>query len=655
MNARRLLPFALLTVLSACGPGESPPPSTPKTISSASTKPISASTPEDRSPVEAPPPGLFAQLHASSPKGAIDPVRGYLPSLAKFLDADRLLAELDEAGSFGSVVDLSKPADVHLVMRTKADGSLRPDFQYLWAFGFDETIDVEKTLGKNFRIDPQAGGVRLLVPKKHGMGFRYAIAPSLGPTKYRLLGANGPHADRLLLTYGPWITRGVTTRADDGSTLRFDFEVSRLRTAFAKELSKFRDEARAELASGSSYSDAKHPQLSKVGKKLLATAADGMFDFVDDLDAVTITATLAPKGVTLTSKMAFGAHSSWMARALLSAADAPAGPPPAFAKMPAEGWVAAYGRAATSADALMIPVQSALLELVEATAVDFSWGKKDKDAGLELVRLMFPKSADHALVSTTVPKPGTKKVKGDPLDVAPFESAMRFLSDTSWTIAAVDREVKSSIDLSKALAAFVTRPVISEMVKTLSEGAVRTKIVVKEQPAKDFAKGSFAQNWDVTIEKKKEGSKTAFDLLGRLQAEELIVPEGTGRTWSAWGQNVGKGVLATKLKDAMTAKSTDTLGGMLDIEFLTKSGAPTGMRFGIEGMLRSAGPSMGVQPEDVLSELPDKGKSGIFYRASATKSSAEDSVFVPRDLIRAIAVLAERSPSAMPPPPPPYP
>src|SRR5207237_5012451 len=97
----------------------------------------------------------------------------------------------------------------------------------------------------------------------------------------------------------------------------------------------------------------------------------------------------------LTTTVTFGRSESWIAKAALANAEGTGGAPAGLAKSPSDGVRSAvFSHPGPTSEALLQPWQSAILQLVEATAIDYGWAKKDEDAALELVRAMFPRVAD---------------------------------------------------------------------------------------------------------------------------------------------------------------------------------------------------------------------------------------------------------------------
>ncbi len=610
-----------------CGP-ENPTPATPPPVaSSGSAKP--AMIAEDRSPVEAPP-GLVASLHLTSPKALVKALKSWVPGKlgADELDPRMLVPAMLSARAVDRVVDIDKPIDM-TVQVTEGNTKARPRIAI--AFGIEDDVDFATALKDTYRIEVISGGVRRLVPTSPAArNESCVIVPALGAAKRRLVcSISHEHDAHSTDVLGPWLARGVTQKPET-APIHGELDVAALRKAFATDWQKAHDFIKGELASESKLG---HPELDKVIKKTARAVVDDVFDFLEDLDGVTMDAQLPETGPLVTTSATFSTQKAWLSKAFLIGAEINSKVPEAFGKLPAAGaWLALFSRGTPAADALGVPYQTALLEFVEAAAVDFKWAKKDKELALEVVRLLFQKSSDGYAV---VGDGGKSDLKIDKSDL-PYEirDLLPALSRKSWSVGFGDRDGKPVVELYQKLTEFLGRPVFTDLVRELTKDHFSVKVKVDQKAPKDLPKGAFARALDFEIgQVEGTGKKAKVKPITHLGYSLIVVPEGN-HTWSSGATNLALVDLWPHLKGAMDGSGSPKVGALGGFDVATKGTPSSGGIMMFDAPLRSLDKKEKV--EEMLQKLPDGGKGPLAWRSTATKGPkqvCEVTVQVPRDFI----------------------
>ena len=644
----------LTAVLTACGGAAHEPVATPSTTSSGGGAAIVA-TPEDRSPA-ARPSGLALQVHLSAPKTIARALKAQIPIVGAKIDARAVLGNVLGSPTLAQIVDVEAAVDGAIAV---VDGDSQGDGVHAaYAFGVEEGIDLVARLKGVFRIEQRAGGVLKLVPARTAkwddpeLGSYNGdclIVPALGKSKHRLVCSPNNEKKGSLAHLGAWLARGVTQLPDDGNTAHVALDVAVLRQHFDKDLQGAHDELANEAPRWISLGK---PHLDKVLQKLGRSLVDEAFDLFADLDAMTLDVSLATAGVRVSSSLTFGHATSWTARAALSNADSMGPLPAALSKMPGDGaFYASFAHAANADDALLVPVTTTLRDLVVATAEDFSWPAKDRDNALEVVRLTALRAADTALVIGE-PKGAQSTAGGAIADRWEMSGYLASVARRGWwSIAAAERDSKGAIELGKAIAAMVSKPSFATTLEAITDKSWSIKITTKNVNGTELPKGSFDQTYDVTLIERdatkpspgvKSGpAKPKETVLAHFVGEELVVPEGATRTWSCWAQNGAPGELLARVKDAVAGTTKHPLTQREGFDFLSAKGSvSSGVFAAIDGLVRAFAPTA-QGASDVLSALPDAGRSASTLRTVATRNggggSLDVSMFVPRDAIAAIA------------------
>ncbi len=610
-----------------CGP-ENPTPATPTPVASASSaKPVMIA--EDRSPVEQPA-GLVASLHLASPKALVKALKSWLPGKlgADELDPRMLVPALLSARAVDRIVDIDKPIDL-TVQVTEGNSKARPRIAV--AFGIEDDVDFATALKDTYKIEVVSGGIRRLVPTvPAARNESCVIVPALGAAKRRLVcSLSHEHDAHSTDVLGPWLARGVTQKPET-APIHGELDVAALRKAFAADWQKAHDFMRGELVSETKVG---HPELDKAVKKTARAVVDDVFDFLEDLDGVAMDAQLPETGPLVTTSATFSTQKAWLTKAFLLGTEINSKVPEAFGKLPSAGaWLAMFSRGTPAADALGVPYQTALLEFVEAAAVDFKWAKKDKDLALEVVRLMFQKSADGYAV---VGDGGKSDVKLDKSEL-PYEirDLVPALSRKSWSVGLGERDGKPVVELYQKLTDFLGRPVFADLVRQLTKDHYSIKVKVDQKAPKDLPKGSFARALDFEIGLVDgTGKKAKVKPITHLGYSLIVVPEGN-HTWSSGASNLSLVDLWPHLKGAMDGSASSKVGALAGFHVATSGTPSSGGIMMFDAPLRSLDKKEKV--EEVLGKLPDGGKGPLAWRSTATKGQkqvAEVTVHVPRDLI----------------------
>jgi hypothetical protein len=652
----------------ACGP-EAPPPVTPvKPVVSAQP---SASAQEALTPVEAPE-GLTLAIRLKSAKSVSTAVTSLIPE-ARELELGRMLESSIRDEKLASLVDVDQPVDMALVSRPIVKNPNNYDRGDYFGASFAIRDDADfGVLQGSFKLVGGASGVQYVVREgKEGQWFHAcAVAAALGPAKRRLVCVE-EHERKHLDIVLPWLVRGapLKTIAED---VRVDLYAAPLKKKFENDLRDGKDEA-ASGAAGAIKTD--HAELDRVLRRAAKAAIGEGFLAIDDFDHGSLGVSFAAGGPVVTLEGNFLGATSWFTKGLLSGGEITTPVPAVFGKLPAaRASFAVFSRATSQHDALMQPIQTFLGELVEAASADFKWPKADKELALQTVRLMFPKAADTFVVhgrgddkpvkAAPAPKAkGPDKGAANEKKPAPpsMDSDEKFLHNLregltrpTWSLAATDRPLDQSVELSKSWGALLTKPALASTVKLLSEDSVDFKATVKALPAKelkDLPKGSVGHAYEVTatifhVKDKKRGKER-----GKIHftVEELLVPE-NGRVWDATGMNLEKGELLRRVQDALAGKGT-TVSSLPGYAALIAGTPSWGVAFRIGEAVRMVAPAQdAANVEELLGKLPEKGNSVLTVRSSATKQGAggvaQITIAIPREVFAAAILLGkpERQP-----------
>ena len=600
-------------------------------------------------------------------------LKGYFPSSAGQLDARALAADLIGAPVLAQVLDIDAPIDAALLVQPGqgADG-----LHVAYAFGVEEGVDPVARLKGAFKLEPRAGGVMRLVPARAAKwddpdlgNFRGEcwIAPAIGKARHRLVCSPTGISSGDVALLAPWLTRGVTRRDADASTAKLDVDVGALRKRFEDDLRQAHDGL---VAESSRWMNTGRVETDKVVARLSKSAVDEAFDLLSDLDAVTIEATLLPEGARVSVRSTFGRSVSWTARAALANADGIGKAPKALGALPSEGaWYAAFANASPASDALVQPIQNALLQLAEATAIDDSWPAKDKDAALELVRLLFPRATDAvAVAGDATAQPSTVDGKSGPLSDPP-SSIARLGGRRSWSLGIVQRDAKPSIDLAKGIAALVTRTSFAGTLKKLTRDRFSLKIGVKALADKLMPKGAFGQTYDCSVSMREDRGPVVVEttaipsgtstptptptptakpkpkpkaeappketVVARFRIDDVIVAD-AGRTFVAWSQNEGPEPLLVRLNEAIKGSSKAPWSQRDGFAAFADTSAASGAIVAVDGLARIlSSDAAGVT--GWLSELPQGGRGTFSLATTSTKNggagSSTTSSFLSRDAL----------------------
>ena len=660
-----LVPLGLVAAGACGGGGGAPIASGTKPVTPISTIAITAATPEDRTPVD-PPEGLAVQLHVAAPKTIVHALKGYFPSFASQLDARVLAAQVIGAPVLAQLLDIDMPVDAAVLLQP---GKGTDGLHLAYAFGVEEGVDPIARLKGAFKLEPRAGGVMRLVPAHAAKwddpdlgNFRGEcwITPALGPAKHRLVCSPEGIASGDVALLAPWLSRGVTRREAEATTAKLEVDVVALRKVFEEDLRQAHDELASESGRWMKIDRA---ETDKVLARLTKALVDEAFDLVGDLDAVTIETTLSPSGAQASVRSTFGRSVSWIARAALANADGIGKAPKALGALPSEGaWYAAFANASPASDALVQPIQNALLQLAEATAIDDGWPSKDKDAALELVRLLFPRAADAVAVAGEAKPEATTGESNVAAMTDTSSTAARLGNRRSWSLGIVQRDAKPSIDLAKAVAALVTKPSFAATIKKLMRDRGSFKIGVKPLTDKQLPKGAFAQTYDCTLSmleyapyvvaeapvassgtpKPKPKAKPApkepkekEKVVAHFRIDDVIAFD-AGRTFVAWSQNEGPAPLIARLNDAMKGTSKDPWSARDGFSAFADTSAASGALIAIDGLARFIA-SNPARATSWLADLPSGGRGTFSLMTTSAKAGAggtsTTSSFLSRDAL----------------------
>lgn len=638
-SSLRICLFVLASV-SACGPSEGPPPTTAVAAKPSATVAPKAAVSEDRTPVDAPA-GLVLQGHATALRSIARTARSYLPASAPALDPRKIISSFGD-GSLDRIVDVDKPADIAMVIPEKSKPGKPPIPNIAFAFGVEDGADIAAATKGNYRVEVRAGGVLELIPSGASGGGTCVIAPAIGAAKHRLICA----IEGDVMQVAPWLARGVTRAPEPTAPLHVEVDVARVRKVYATEIEKGRAIARGEVASAVKTG---FTEIDRVLKGWAKSAIDEAFDLIEDLDRLTLDVALPAEGVQPTFAFSFGATKSWSARLMLAGGDMPPGPSKSLGKLPSENaWLAGFTRATPQTDALIAPLQTGLKDLVDAAATEFKWPAKDRELALDVVKLMFPASADTAFIAGSAGK--VELPENAPKAYGTARSLAEAFLNKTYSVSVVERDAKAPIALAKAFGAWLVRPSVVETYRKLTHDRMTVKIAVKPASTKDLPKGSFAQRYELELgvlpdPTAKDAKAKKVDWIAKLSTDSVIVPEGSGRTYVGFAQNLGDGDLWKRVQSSIagSAGGAGPLSSYPGYGFVVDGNSAAGALMTIDGTVKTF--DRKNKAADMMTKLPDQGHSALAFRITPSKppkSVAEVSAHIPRDAVSVIYMLVAR-------------
>lgn len=346
--SRARLSLALSTALSpalllACA-AQTPPPATAVAV----TAPPPAPPPADVTAVPAPDNlivvGRFSRPVASS-KIATD--WAHLPELDGSDFVDGLLEGFTESkpkAKLGVVVDPAAPIDYAVTLEPR----IGAEPAYAMALGVRSLDAAKAALGVAYDLTPGDNGIlrieaRRATPAEAPKGEEDAakpceLAPSAGASAYRLVCGSSHEA---LTALGPYLTR-TAPRQTIASDAHVEFRAQPLKGLAT--LGRLQGPAILNAVLG--LNSATEPATTD----LVASVVGDLLDYTNDLDAMTLDATLDPAEGTIAFRTTFKSATSFVARMMTAHPERVDVPPAVFSRLPGDTDLAFFGSGLDPAD-----------------------------------------------------------------------------------------------------------------------------------------------------------------------------------------------------------------------------------------------------------------------------------------------------------------
>jgi hypothetical protein len=423
------------------------------------------------------------------------------------------------------------------------------------------------------------------------------LFPAVGDAPLRLVCGEGPE---LFTTLGPYLTRTLprTKAPSDGH-----FE---LRLA---PIHGYVDKNRGQL---STFAAGLMSALGGAGpvQELTSAALVELIDLVSDLDTLTFDAKADDAVAEIRTETGFRSQTALMTRLGLANADKIDVAPPTFLRLPKDAELAAYGRGAPDEE-LVRPRQlvgRALSRALGSTNLKPADAQAVADAVAAMISLpAWSYAFGHDLAELEA---ASQKLQASP-EGAAHDAAMAKMAGAflGWHVFSQEDGGASAAHLKNAIAAW-NRPGVQKALKSAGGSPPPTAKLVKLPPKLGLPAGTVAAEITIFDEAPAKGGKAAKGKpVALFTLHALAVPEGTGRSWGAFGTN----------RDALAALLKSALGQSGDDATLAK-------RAGIEAVRDARASSAGF-----LSER------GVLLLLGAGLAMDED----PRALSRAVAAVKQ--------------
>lgn len=578
----------LFVFVAGCGGGAHPKPAQPTD----GTSPVAA--PSDTSPTAlvtgeampaltpvTAPPGLLAVGRVSNP--------------ARILDAAQAMpgARFDWRGilrreGFESALMLEAPIDFVVALDPAAPKDQpRP----LWAATVPlKSVDAALAAAKepSERVGP--GVYRL------GENGKCLIAASLGAAPARLVcSERSADANQLL----PYATRGLPLEQLAGGDVHVELRPASAREMYAGQLRQMRTLGLAALLNEVQLGDAR---FDRALEEAARAVADEVFIWVDDLDLVTLDATLdrGTGSVAVTGEVRLKSDRSFVAQLGLDAAARGKGPPELFWKLPRASEEATYGR--SSGAAKLDGVRKALIELSSAGL--------SKLAAPASVRTRVADMIDQTLSfeGTMVTAHGPARAPAAPAD--PANRLQELHSRLGWYLVGGDFPIKRPKALLDGLVKLYQDPALrADLKKRL--GVDGSKALPVRVHATAGVKGG--TTYEVAISNKEAGVKGP----GNTTLVAIVIVADGAASWLAVAGD--EGAAADVVRVAL--KGGDGLAdvpGMQPVKAQTSSSGGFTLPLGSSTRLHSkelAG--LGA----ALARAPHQGRTPVPFSATVTREN----------------------------------
>jgi hypothetical protein len=575
------------------------------------------------------------------PGGILD----QLPRIGLTKAFEKAFREQVDSSELAGLVALDAPVDAVITLDA---GARTPKPIYAVAVGLTSVDAAKHAAGAKGTLAEIVPGIWRIGDKER-RGLACAIAVSAGATPARLVCAE---REKDVTTLAPYLTRTLPTQAPAAADFHLEVRVVPLDTRFGDQL---RQQLRGLPILAQTQATIGEPDFDNAVMTAAGALSDEVGAFVGDLDRLQIDATV-DKGTCLTTTTALQMRgkSSWIVNTMIDRSDR-VGPPPAiYWRAPRDASSAFYGRGADPSryTEILRTLRTMLVGAMKKAAVG---SDDDRKALADLVALPLGKDVNTMSSSGHSDPPAAKPVAaakaGAGKAAATPGKLASSLGNLGWYVMGFDDGADAITKQLKDLVAVYNRKGLHDpLKKALGDDAVYLPTVkIVAAPA---ALGKGALDIEVKLDipdevpwtpspevvlddngpkgrkpaKPAKPAKAAPRGKTTLTFHLLLVTEGK-TAWFGFGgdrDDVVKHLLMSKngAPDTGTIASRPGLeplkngknlsGGFLTLNTFLKA-AESGMSTALSGK-----PSELAEAKRVMSQIPNKGETPIFFTTTST-------------------------------------
>lgn len=579
---------------------------------------------------------------SNMPGGILDQV----PRIGLTKAFEKAFHDQVDSSELAALVALDAPVDAVVTL----DSSARtPKPIFAVAVGLTSVDAAKHAAGAKGLLTEIVPGI-WRIGDKDRRGLSCAIAVSAGATPARLVCAE---REKDVTTLAPYLTRTVPTQAPAASDFHLELRVAPLDTRFGDQL---RQQLRGLPMLAQTQASIGEPDFDNAVLTAAGALSDEIGAFVGDLDKLQIDATI-DKGTCLTSTTALQMRgkSSWIVNTLIDRTDR-VGPPPAiYWRAPRDASSAFYGRGTDPSryTEILRTLRTMLVGAMKKAGVG---SDDDRKALADLVAMPLGKDTNSMSSSghsdAPAGKPAAAPKPGSPAPVVTSAKLASALGNLGWYVMGFDDGADAIAKQLQDLVAVYNRKGLHDpLKKALGNDAVYLPTVkIVAAPA---ALGKGALDIEVKLDlpddavprvgfpgdegndvrrpgskpvKPVKPAKPAASGKKTLTFHMLLVTEGK-TAWFGFGgdrDDVVKHLLMSK----SGAPDTGTIASRPGLEPLKSGKNLSGGFFTLNTFLKAVESGMSTSLADkpselaeakrVMSQIPNKGETPIFFTTTST-------------------------------------
>jgi hypothetical protein len=570
------------------------------------------------------------------PAGILDQV----PRIGLTKAFEKSFRDQVDGGALAGLVALDAPVDA-VVTLDSAARTPKPIFAV--AVGLTSVDGAKAAASKKGSLTEIVPGIWRIGDKER-RGLSCAIVVSAGATPARLVCAE---REKDVTTLAPYLTRTLPNQAPAAADFHLELRVTPLDTRFGDQL---RQQLRALPILAQTQASIGEPDFDNAVMTAATALSDELGAFVGDLDKLQIDATL-DKGTCLTSTTALQMRgkASWIVNTLIDRADR-VGPPPAiFWRAPRDASSVFYGRGADPSryTEILRTLRTMLVGAMKKVGVG---SDDDRKALADLLALPLGKDVNTMSSSghTELPaaKPGAALKPGPASHVVTSARLANTLSNLGWYVMGVDDGADIVTKQLKDLVAVYNRKGLHDPLKkalgddavylptlklvtapaALGKGAL--DIEVKLDLPDDSVEASIALEQSRGVGKPKSAKPAKLAVRGKttLTFHVLLAVDGKTALFGFGGNR--DDVVKHMLMSKSGSPDSDTIASRPGLETLKSGKNLSGGFFTLNTFLKAMESGMSTaladKPSDlaeakrVMSQIPNKGETPIFFTTTST-------------------------------------